>query len=96
MDGLKISHLDSKEVTNLIGWLRTKYTNLMVHWGKTHDYLGMDLDLTTPGVLTVSMTDYTNKIINEFPENIAIPTATPTADHLFKVQESDKAFSTTK
>ncbi len=59
VDDLKISHVEQSEVTKFIDWLGTKYSNLTVHQGKVHDYLGMDLDFTTPSVLTVSMSDYT-------------------------------------
>ncbi len=91
VDDLKISHANSNKVTKSIKWLGTKYTNLTVHHGKIHDYLGIDLDFTTAGVLKVSMIYYTHKIMNEFPEEIFSPAATPAAAHLFRVQEPKTA-----
>ncbi|KAL7464347.1 hypothetical protein ACHAXS_004676 [Conticribra weissflogii] len=88
VDDLKISHRETVVVTNFINWLGTKYTGLTINRGKRHDYLGMDLDYTTPGVLTVSMEKYTKKIIDEFPELITTPAATPAADHLFQVRDN--------
>ncbi len=91
VDDLKISHRDSGVVTSFIKWLGTKYSNLTVHKGKIHDYLGMDLDYSTPGVLSVSMVKYTKAIINSFPENITTPAATPATDHLFQVRNDNEA-----
>ena len=36
--------------------------------GDVHDYLGMDLDYSTAGVLKVSMIKYIAKVIQGFPE----------------------------
>ncbi len=85
VDDLKISHREATVTTKFIEWLSTKYKGLTIHRGKTHDYLGMDLDYSTPGVLTVSMTKYTKTIIDELPEPIMANAATPAADHLFRV-----------
>jgi hypothetical protein len=38
--------------------------------GKAHDYLGMKLDYTTPKKLKLSMQDYIEKLINEFPDTL--------------------------
>ncbi len=85
VDNLKISHYDTKTVTEFIEWLGTKYTGLTIHRGKTHNYLGMILDYSTPGVLKVSMEKYTKAIIDDSPEPITVLAATPAANHLFKV-----------
>lgn len=42
VDDLKISHVDSFEVTKLIRYLEKIYGKVVVHRGKVHDYLGMD------------------------------------------------------
>ncbi len=91
VDNLKISHKEYSQVTNFIKWLGTKYNSLTVHHGKTHDYLGMDFDYSTPGVLTVSMAKYVNTVIDGFPELITGTAVTPAADHLFKIREPTKA-----
>ena len=41
--------------------------DLTVHQGKVHDYLGMDLDYSTPGEVRVLMIKYMSRILEEFP-----------------------------
>ncbi len=91
VDDLKISHKDASVTTKFIEWLSTKYKGLTIHWGKTNDYLGMDLDYSIPGVLTVSMIKYTKAIIDEFPDTIMSSAATPAADHLIRVRKNNKS-----
>ena len=44
LDDLKVSHVDSFEITKFSGYLSTIYGELTVHRGKRHDYLVMYLD----------------------------------------------------
>jgi hypothetical protein len=53
--------------------------------GKVHDYLGMTLDFTTPGVLVVNMIDYIKTMLAEIPEDMIGSARTPAGLHLFKV-----------
>ena len=64
---------------------------LTVHRGKIHDYLGMDLDYTTPGKVRVSVIKYLAALLEEFPELIGGGAATPHAEHLFRVREDGEA-----
>ena len=43
MDDLKVSHVDSFEITKFEGYLPSIYGGLIVHRGKLHDYLVMYL-----------------------------------------------------
>ena len=43
------------------------------------------------GILEVSMFQYLDGIIDDFPELITGKAATPEADHLFRVREADEA-----
>ena len=63
---------------------------MTVHCGKVHEYLGMDLDFSSPKVLTIGMIKYIKKILKEFPEEIKSVAATPAAEHLFKVCKENK------
>ena len=91
VDDLKISHKDSNEVTKCIDHFRKIYGDRMtVHRGKVHDYLGMDLDFSSNGVLKISMIKYVKKILDEFPEVIKVAAATPAAEHLFNIREDNK------
>ena len=57
--------------------------------GKLHDYLGMDLDYSTPGKLKISMIKYLGMVLKDFPEDIGGAARTPAGDHLFQVQDED-------
>ena len=64
---------------------------MTVHRGKRHNYLGIDLDYSSPGKVKISMIKYLHKIIQGFPEVIKGGAATPAADHLFQVREDGEA-----
>jgi hypothetical protein len=92
VDDLKVSQVDPFQITKLAIYLATIYNNgLMVHQGKVHDYLGMDLNFATDGITQVSMITYASKILTDFPKPITTPCATPAADHLFTVCNESKA-----
>ena len=54
-----------------------------MHIGKRHDYLGMILDFTTPGVLEIDMSEYIQVILQDTPANIRGTSMVPAAKHLF-------------
>ena len=88
VDDLKVSHKDKFVVTKFLKYLGDLYGNrITVNRGKVHDYLGMDLDYSTPGQLKVSMIKYLKKIFVSFPEKITSSAATPAADHLFEIRD---------
>jgi hypothetical protein len=56
VDDLKLSHVDDKEVTKMIVWLKSIYgDDMRVSRGKSRDYLGMDLDFNVPGQVKITM-----------------------------------------
>ncbi len=71
IDGCKVSHVLAQVVNNAIKWLRRDYESIfedgsgtmVVHWGKTHKYLGMTIDLSIKGVAKVLMVDYVKDIV---------------------------------
>ena len=90
VDDLKISHMESDEVTKCIEHFKKIYGKRMtVHRGKVHGYLGMDLDFSTPKVLKIDTIKYIKKVLEEFPEEIKSVAATPAAEHLFEVREDN-------
>jgi hypothetical protein len=92
VNDLKVSHVNPFQITKFAAYLATIYGNgLVVHRGKVHDYLGMDLNFATDGIAQVSMITYTSKILSDFPELITTSCATPAADHLFTVRDESKA-----
>jgi hypothetical protein len=65
-----------------------KETPLNMSRGKVHDYLGMMLDFTKPGSVTVTMIDYIRTILNDVPDLPNRNVTTPAGPHLFDVNES--------
>lgn len=96
VDDLKSSHVDAKENDKFIQWIKDKYedlTEVKPSCGKKHDYLGMVLDYSTPGVVKIDMSNYIDKMMKEFrfPEEVETQKAkTPAASHLFKVNDKCK------
>ena len=61
-------------------------SELTVHCGKVHDYLGMVIDYSTPGQVSFSMPEYVDKLIKETPsEMLGRTVQTPATLHLFKI-----------
>ena len=63
---------------------------MTMHTGDRHDYLGVIMEVKDQKV-KISMFDYLNKIIQEFPELINGPAASLTVDHLFRVRDKTEA-----
>jgi hypothetical protein len=96
VDDLKISHVDPKAVTTILNLLDAQYGQeivsgkrapLTITRGKIHDYLGMTLDYSEPGVVKINMVDYVKKILDKMPENMDGTATSPAAGHLFKITE---------
>jgi hypothetical protein len=94
VDDLKMSCVDSFEITKLWSYLNKIYGgNVKLKRGKKHEYLGMDLDYSEDGVFAVTMIPYIDSIHEDFPEEITSGAPTPHQDHLFKVRdESDPKY----
>ena len=74
VDDCKILHVDSKVLDQTINWLCEEYQSIFedstgkmkVHCGKVHKYLGMTLDFSKKGKVTVSMLDYVKDVISSW------------------------------
>ena len=87
VDDLKISHRDEDMVTvfavDVANIYRAKTT---ISRGRLDKYLGMELYFETcQGTLIISMINYLQKIIGEFPEVIRGTKACPAGNNLFKI-----------
>ena len=95
VDDLFLGHEDPAVVSHFLGWLAKRYDTddkkLNVVRGPKHDYLGMNLDFSTPGTVKIDMTPYINKIVAAFPEKITGVQSTPAADHLFQIRPASEA-----
>ena len=74
VDDCKVSHIDPKAVDQIVKCLRSKYESIFedgsgrmnVKRGKIHNHLGMTLDFTVKGQVSVSMFDCVDDILNTF------------------------------
>ena len=64
---------------------------LIVKRGKIHDYLGMDLDWSFGGKVTISMIKSVYKILEDFVEVIKKTAVTPARYNLFQVRAEELA-----
>jgi hypothetical protein len=91
VEDIKMSHVDEKEVSKLITWLKSVYGEDMgLSRGKVHDYLGMTIDFTNKGEVKVTMIDYLKGVINDFPEVITGTAMPPATANLFDVIPEDE------
>jgi hypothetical protein len=101
VDDLKVLHVNPSVVNQFISDVEEEFgkeTHLNKSRGKVHDYLGMTLNFSKPGEVTVSMIDYIKGILHDAPKEMRGSAATPAANHLFQVNtvnpiplEKDKA-----
>jgi hypothetical protein len=92
VDDLKKSHVDPDQITKFWQYLTSIYGNgLVVHQGKVHEYLGMDLNFALDGIIQVSMIAYTTKVILDFPKSITTSCTSLAGYHLFTLQNASEA-----
>ena len=60
-----------------------QHSELSMHIGERHNYLGMILDFTTLGILEIDMSDYIQVILQDSPANLRGTSMVPVAKHLF-------------
>jgi hypothetical protein len=89
VDDLKSSHVDPKVNDEFLKWLEKTYGDTDIATvkairGKTHDYLAMKLDYSEKGKLKVTMSNYVQKMIDDFPEELSSSNY-PWNDNLCKV-----------
>jgi hypothetical protein len=98
VDDLKSSHVKTKINDEFLQWIKDTYGSIgevKITRGKVHEYLGMKLDYSIPGQVSVDMSDYVKSMLENFPqEELEGPTVTsPWNDNLFKVDEENPLLS---
>jgi len=98
VDDLKISHKDPKVVDEFLEWVKKRYGTVgevKVNRGKIHDYLGMKLDYSVKGQVTIDMVDYVKSMIESFPQESlsGAGVASPWNENLFKVNDQSPTLS---
>jgi hypothetical protein len=91
VDDLKLSHVSQDVIEGVLSMLNSHYgkeTPLSVTRGDVHDYLGMTIDYSVAGKVSIRMDDYVQNMLDELPEDMLDGSGTtPAAEHLFKVDE---------
>ena len=73
VDDLKISHVSSEVVTDVIRVIDEEFGKedpITVTRGKIHEYLGMALDYSRPGKVMIKMLDYVSDMLDDLPEGL--------------------------
>jgi hypothetical protein len=95
VDDLKVSHVLSTVVDKFIEDMESEFgkeTPINKSRGKVHDYLGMRLDFSKPGEVTVTMIDYIKAILHGAPKDMRGRAVTPAAAHLFQINSTDPVY----
>jgi hypothetical protein len=90
VDDNKISHVDSKVVTEVIEKIEERFGKMTVTRGKKHVFLGMKIDYLESRTAEIDMSDYLREGIEEFPEVINSSAATPARRDLYEIDEKSK------
>jgi hypothetical protein len=88
VDDLKLSHIAQQVLEELIARLNSRYGELApltITRGTKHDYLGMTLDFSVPGEVTIRMDEYVSDLLEDAPADMAGTAVTPAGDHLFQI-----------
>ena len=88
VDDLKISHHDIKAVEEVILTIEEVYGKMTVTHGNRYEYVGMDFEyLRNKRAVQFCMKHHLEEALQDFTGNITIKVNTPTAVHLFVVDE---------
>ena len=92
VDDVKASHAELEVLEEYVEYLRSIYDDeeigvLKMNRGPRHEFLGMILDYSEPGKVKIDMTDYVEKMVEEFEYELPKSAKTPAAEHLFKVND---------
>ena len=91
VDDLKISHVKENCVKQVITWMKKEFgqqAELTIQYGPVVDYLGMILDFSTPGILTVDMSEYIKMILRDIPDHMRGSSSVPANKSLFTTRDT--------
>ena len=76
-------------VDEFINWVNKKYGSIQpvkASRGRVHDYLGMKLNYSIDGQVSIDMSDYVEKMLSNFPEEDlkGARVASPWGENLFR------------
>ena len=73
VNDLKKSHVDPAVISGVLAGIYAEYgkiAKMTITRGKVHKYLGMTIDYSSPGKLTLSMINYIGKMLDDIPEDM--------------------------
>lgn len=94
VDDLKISCADPKAVEAVLEELTRVYKKIAIHRGPVLDYLGMELDYSTPGKVKVSMSKSIEATLKEHEVSDG-EVKTPASSNLFTIDKNSKSLEKT-
>jgi Reverse transcriptase (RNA-dependent DNA polymerase) len=95
VDDLKASHIMSTVVTQFIEDMEREFGKeapLNKLCGKVYDYLGMKLDFSKPGEVTVTMIDYIKAVLHNAPKEMHGRVVMPAASQLLEVNSMNLVY----
>ena len=96
VDDLKISHVSSKVVDDVIAKLEVKYGKMNVVRGKEHIYVGIKIINNNDRSVSFDMKEYIKETIDEFHEDLSKKITSPAALYLFDINDSCDAIEDEK
>ena len=97
-DDLKLSIVRQDELDKIIAVLNEIFGSdgdlLTASYGKVHEYLGMDIDWSTEGMVVFTMYDYLEDILTESPPEFDGEDVTPAVSELFTVNMTHQKLDT--
>ena len=91
VDDIKMSHVSQDVLESIMKWIEARFGKeapLTVMRGPVHEYLGMTIDFSSPGMVRFHMKAFIDDLIAETPYELlkGMP-ASPGGQHLFTVNE---------
>ena len=87
MDDTKISHHETKIVTEVISQVEERFGKMVVTRGKKHNFVGMDVEFMDNCTVKILMKEYITECFEAFGEKIDKKASTPGKHNLFDIKE---------
>jgi hypothetical protein len=85
VDDFLMSSKELKHLNSLIESLQTRYKSISVTYGPVIEYLGMNLNFSTPNQVTITMKNKIETILDSY--SIASSVISPATDQIFKIRD---------
>ena len=85
---MKLSHVHPEVVTHVIKNIEQHFGKMTVRHGRVHEFLGMVIDYSDPGVAHISMKSYLKEAIRDSQLGITRSATTPAQKNLFDVDSA--------